>query len=119
MHRHLRPKRSDLFGKLAMRIGAQQLHPLGQHSSRGIEQTLNLIGGQFLSQSDWGKLCMPENLVRIRVANPTEHPWIGERAFQGVICGLQHCGKLSQITLEDFQATRVETAKTFCSFDKV
>jgi hypothetical protein len=81
VRRHVWSKRSHLLRKTLARLCTQTLNPVSQRSLDRLEEFLDLGIGEFLSEYKWRELCFEENLVRIRVADATENPRIGEGAF--------------------------------------
>ena len=111
MHCHASVKRGHLFRQPPTGRPAQTFGPLEQNRAAGLVQPGQLglvqVGGA-LERRQPGPV---QDLVGIGVADPAEHPRVGQRTLEGMILAAQRPGELGGAGVEHFQAAAVEVGK--------
>src|ERR1035438_6508175 len=81
---HLRAERRHLFRELALRLGAQPVHPLREDLASGRVEARRLVPGQLERHGDRTEAGAMQDLVGGSVADSAEKAWIGEGAVPRV-----------------------------------
>ena len=103
----------DLFRKTIARFLLQSFRPFGQDVNGRPVQRPKIGSVQLTCELERRQLRAVENLVRLRVANPTEEVWVGQRALQGVAFALQHLGEGLDVRGENVPAAGI-VGSHFC-----
>ena len=119
MNGHILAKRSHLFRKASFRFCAQPVYPELQSFLGRSEQALPFTRFELLRQRDRRQLGSVQDLVRIRIADAAQNPWIGESPLESAVFGGQRITKRAQIAAEDVDSSRVHRLQTLLAADDI
>ena len=85
VHSHAFAKCGYLFRKVVTGLIAQSLNPMNETIARRFVETGEFFTAKVLCEFHRRKFRLPQNLVRIRVADAAEEAGIGERSLESVV----------------------------------
>src|SRR5208283_3917861 len=86
--------------------------PLRERAVRSVEEPLDFLRLQFLSERQRRQPRLEQNFIRVGIADPAEKPGVGKRALQRVVGGRQSLPETRRVRCENFQPSGIERLKS-------